>query len=174
MTELPKTEQELNDLIEQKVQEATDKLQAKHNGEMANQRKRYDEDLRKVKEQANLSAEELAQAKIKEENEAKDKELNELRAYKKSAVLTEKLAKAGLPSYFKNDNRLLSAEDGDIDKVIKDVKKEYEETLPKGATHSTIVPTATPGATPKSTSGDATKDAAFEAMGQALEQALGK
>ena len=171
MTELPKTEQELNDLIEAKVNEATEKLTAQHNGAMANLRKKYDDDLKKAKEQANLSAEELAQEKIKEESEAKDKELNELRAYKKQSVLTEKLAKEGLPAHFKYDTRLLNAEEGELDKVIKDVKKEYDQTLPKGATHSTVVQTSTTSAQPKS---DDKQTAAFEALGSALQQALGK
>ena len=140
--ELPKTEQELNDLIEAKINEATEKLTAQHNGQMANMRKKYDDDLKKAKEQAGLTAEQLAEEKIKEQNEARDKELGELRAYKKSTIITEKLAKEGLPAYFKNDTRLLAAEDGDIDRVIKDVKKDYEATLPKGATHSTVVQTA--------------------------------
>ena len=171
MEELPKTEQELNDLIEARVNEATEKAQAKHNSDMANLRKKYESEIAKVKEQANLSAEEIAQERIKEENEAKDKELSELRAYKKASVLTEKLAKEGLPTYFKNDNRLLSAEDGELDKVIKEVKKEYEQTLPKGATHSTVVQTATQGQTPKS---DDKQAVAFEQMGELLKQTLGK
>ena len=68
MTELPKTEQELNDLIAAKVQEKADELTAKHNGEMATQRKKYDDDLKKAKEQAGKTAEEIAQEKIKEQN----------------------------------------------------------------------------------------------------------
>lgn len=172
MTELPKTEQELNDLIDAKVNEATEKLTAQHNGAMANLRKKHEDDLKKAKEQANLSAEEIAQEKIKEENEAKDKELNELRAYKKQSVLMEKLAKEGLPAHFKYDTRLLSAEDGDLDKAIKEVKKEYEQTLPKGATHSTVVQTSTVGAY-AAKSGDK-KQEAFEKLGEALDQTFGK
>ena len=170
MVELPKTEQELNDLINASVQAKVEELTAKHNSDMASQRIKYENDIKKAKEQANLSAEEIAQERIREENEAKDKELNELRAYKKQSVLTEKLAKEGLPSYFKNDSRLLAAEDGDLDKVIKEVKKEYEQTLPKGATHSTVVQTST---TKTEVKGDDKQSAAFEAMGQAIEQALG-
>jgi len=166
--ELPKTEQELNDLIEAKVQEKAEQLTAQHNGQMATLRKKYDDDLKKAKEQAGLTAEQLAQEKVKEENEARDKELAELRAYKKSSVLGEKLAKEGLPSYFKNDQRLLSAEDGDIDKVVKEVKKEYEATLPKGATHSTVVQTAQG---PKPTNNTAE---IYNAVGDALKNALGK
>ena len=67
MTELPKTEQELNDLIAAKVQEATAEQEAKHNGQMATLRKKYDDDLKKAKEQAGKTAEEIAQERIKEQ-----------------------------------------------------------------------------------------------------------
>lgn len=169
MAELPKTEQELQDLIDAKVTEAVDKLTAKHNGEMATIRQRHDAELKKAKEQANLSAEEIAQQKIKEQQDADQKELTELRSFKKSSLLGDKLAKAGLPSYFKNDTRLLNAEDGDIDKVIKDVKKEYDDSLPKGATHSTVV--TTPSGNQQS-SGDA-KQQAFDQMGNVLKEVIG-
>ena len=164
--ELPKTEQELNDLIDAKVNEATEKLTAQHNGQMATLRKKYDDDLKKAKEQAGLTAEQLAEEKIKEQNEARDRELSELRAYKKSSILTEKLAKEGLPNYFKNDTRLLNAEDGDLDKAIKDVKKEYESTLPKGATHSTVVQTAQ-GQKPKDD-----KTELYASVGESIKNAL--
>lgn len=170
MVELPKTEQELADLIDAKVNEALDKQTAKHNSDMANLRKKYDDDVRKAKEQAGKTAEELAAEKIKEENEARDTELNELRAYKKSNEIGNRLAKEGLPSYFKNDTRLLNAEEGNLDKVIKDVKKEYEATLPRGANHSTVVNTATNGNQQQKD----TKTQVFEQVGDALKQALGK
>ena len=164
MVELPKTEQELNDLINASVQAKVDEMTAKHNSEMAAQRKKYDDDIRK----ANMTAEQLAQEKVKEQQEAQDKELSELRAFKKSTILGEKLSKEGLPSYFKNDNRLLTAEEGDLDKVIKDIKKEYEADRPKGATYSTVVQTGGQKAT-----GDA-KQQAFEEMGKALGELVGK
>ena len=167
MTELPKTEAELQALLDAKANEVTETLTSKHNGEMANLRKKHDDDLRKAKEQANLSAEELAQQKIKEQQDADREELESLRAYKKSNEISTRLAKEGLPDFFKNDARLLSAEDGNLDKVIKDVKKEYEATLPKGATHSTVVSTPT-GVKP---SGDS-KEAAFSAMGDVLKNVV--
>ena len=167
--ELPKTEQELNDLIEQKVNEATEKLVSKHNGEMASLRQRHDADLKKAKEQANLTAEELAQAKVKEEQEQVQQELTELRQYKKSNELGTRLAKEGLPSYFKNDVRLLNADETTLDKVIKDVKKEYDATKPQGATHSTVVNTAN---SQKGASSD-DKSQLYESVGNALKQALG-
>lgn len=167
MTELPKTEQELNDLIAQKVQEKADELTAKHNGEMANQRKKYDDDLRKIKEQAGKTAEELAQEKIKEQQEADQKELAELRAYKKSGEISKRLAKEGLPDFFENDTRLLNAEDGDLDKVVKDIKKEYDSYLPKGATHSTVVPNA------QNQPPVDKKQDAYNKMGEALKELTG-
>ena len=167
MTELPKTEQELNDLIAAKVQEKADELTAKHNGEMATQRKKYDDDLKKAKEQAGKTAEELAQEKIKEQQERDAQELAELRQFKKNTVLGEKLKKEGLPDFFKNDTRLLNAEDGNLDKVIKDIKKEYEQYQPKGANHSTVVPTQSQ--TIQKGEQD-TKSVAFEKMGDALKE----
>ena len=168
MTELPKTEQELNDLIAAKVQEKADELTAQHNGQMATMRKKYDDDLKKAKEQAGKTAEELAQERIKEQQEEKDNELNELRQFKKNAILTEKLKKEGLPDFFKNDTRLLNAEDGNLDKVIKDIKKEYEQYQPKGATHSTVVPTQSQTVNKQQDD----KSAAFEKMGDALKELI--
>lgn len=167
MVELPKTEQELNDLIEQKVNEATEKLVAKHNGDMATMRQKHDAELKKAKEQASLSAEELAEQRVKEQNEARDKELEELRAYKKSGELSQRLKKEGLPDFFKNDARLINAEEGDVDKVIKDIKKEYETYLPKGATHSTVVPNA------QNQPPVDKKQEAYNKMGEALKELTG-
>lgn len=168
MTELPKTEQELNDLIAAKVQEATAEQEAKHNGQMATLRKKYEDDLKKAKEQAGKTAEEIAQERIKEQQEHDAQELTELRQFKKNTVLSEKLKKEGLPDFFKNDTRLLNAEEGNVDKVIKDIKKEFEAIQPTGATHSTVVPTQ--NQTVDKTQDD--KSAAFEKMGDALKELI--
>ena len=170
MENLPKTEQELDDLIASKVKEATDQAEAKHNGAMATMRQKYEAEIKKAKEQANLTAEQIAEQRIKEQQEADQKELAELRAFKKTSELSQKLDKAGLPQHFKYDTRLLNAEDGSLDKVIGDIKKEYEADLPKGATHSTVVPTGgNPQGNPQ---GDKTQ--LFESVGATLKNALGK
>ena len=168
-TKLPTTEQELNDLIDARVKEATESLVAQHNGQMANMRKKYDEDIKKVKEQANMTAEEIAAQKIKEQQEADQQELTELRAYKRSSVISGKLAKEGLPDFLKNDTRLLNASEGDLDKVIKDVKKDYEANLPKGATHSTVV--NNPSGNPQSGNGN-DKQVAYDKMGAILKDVV--
>ena len=170
MVELPKTEAELQALLDAREQETAEKWKAKHDGEMASMRKKHDEELKRAKEQANMTAEELAEQKYKEQQEAKDKELEDLRNFKRTTVLGSKLEKEGLPSYFKNDVRLLNAEEGDYDKVIKDIKKEYEADRPKGATHSTVVPNAQgSGNKPQDD-----KQAAFNAFGEALKEVVQK
>lgn len=169
MVELPKTEEELTSLIKSEVEKATKELISKHNGEMASLRTKHDADLKKAKEQANLTAEEIAAQKIKEQQEADQQELADLRSYKKGKVLEERLTKENLPNHFKYDTRLLNASEEDFDKVVKDVKKEYEATLPKGNQTSTVVKTSgttQPSATPT--------DAANEAFGQVLGQLVGK
>ena len=171
MVELPKTEQELNALIEEKVSAKVDELNSKHNGEMANLRKSYEDKMKKQQEQANLSAEEKAQQLAKEKEQETQQELNDLRAFKKTTTLKERLTKEGLPSFFANDNRLLSAEEGDLDKMIKVVKTEYEANLPKGNTHSSVIQTTVQ---PAQTSKDSEREEAFRKAGDALQQAFGK
>ena len=168
MTELPKTEAELQALLDAKEQEVTDNLTAKHNGEMASIRKKHETELTKAKEQANMSAQELAEQKVREQQEHDAQELAELRQFKKNSVLSEKLKKEGLPEFFKNDTRLLNAEDGNIDKVIKDIKKEFDAYQPKGATHSTVVQTQTQAVNNASDE----KGQAFEKMGDAIKELI--
>ena len=170
MGELPKTETELQELIDKAVNAKVEELTAKHNNDMAGVRKSYEDKIKKAQEQANMSVEEKAQQLAKEKEEATQQELTELRAYKKTSVLKERLAKENLPSYFANDNRLLSAEEGDLDKVIKTVKGEFEASLPKGTTHSSVVQVT--GANPQPNGGD-TKDKAYASMGGILKDVLG-
>ena len=167
MTELPKTEAELQALLDANTKEVTDNLTAKHNSDMANMRKKHDDEIAKVKNQANMTAEQVAEQKYKEQQEKDANELTELRAYKKQTVLGERLAKEGLPSYLKNDVRLLNAEDGDLDRVIKDVKKDYEANLPKGATHSTVVQNA------QGNKQVSAKEEAYKEFGDTLKEIVG-
>ena len=141
--ELPKTEGELQTLIEEEIKKATEVLETKHNGAIASIRKEYDTKLAKYKEEQKLSDEERAKKLAEEKELALNNELNDLRSFKKATILKERLVKENLPTYFANDNRLINAEDGELDKVIKVVKGEYEASLPKGNTHSTVVQTNT-------------------------------
>ena len=168
MAELPKTEAELQALIDQKVEEATTALETKYNGKFAEQRTKYEGDIKKLKESIGKSAEELAEQKIKEQQEADQKELAELRIYKKSKTLEERLIKENLPSYLKNDARLLNASDEDFDKALKEVKKDYETSLPKGNPHSTVVPAG--GGKPTATD----KERVNQEFAEALKELVGK
>ena len=60
--------------------------------------------------------------------------------------------------------RLNSASDEDFEKVLKEVKKEYEANMPKGSQHSTVVQTSTGGPALSE------KDQANAAFGQALKE----
>ena len=137
--DLPKTEQELQTLIDDAVSKATATLTAQHNDAMAKERIKYDKKLDDFKKSMELSEEERAKKLAEEQAKAITDELNDLRAYKKGTELANRLEKEGLPKYFVNDNRLLNASDNDLDKAIKVVKGEYEATLPKGNQHSTVV-----------------------------------
>ena len=161
------TETELQERIDSAVKSATDELISKHNGEMATLRKKHESQLAKVKEESNMSAEEIANQRAKEIAQAQEDELNQLRTFKKETILKDKLSKAGLPSYFINDNRLLSAEEGELDKVIKVVKTEYDATQPSGTTHSTVVQVSGGG---KPTPQPSETDRANEQMGAAISQ----
>ena len=157
------TQEELQTKIDEAISVATQDLVKKHNTEMYNARK----EIKELKN-ANLSQEEIEQKVREEQDESLRNELAELRSFKKQSVLADKLAKEGLPAYFKNDYRLLNAEDGDLDKAIKVVKKEYEDSLPKGSQHSTIVNTNVKQ--PQTSD----KDKANAEFGQALKELVGR
>lgn len=158
------TEAELQAKINDAVNEATDALISKHNGEMANMRKEN-----KALKDANLSSEERAKQDLEEQRLATEKELGELRAFKKNSIISEKLAKENLPSYLKNDSRLINASESELDKAIKLVKSDYESSLPKGNTHSSVVVNATSGGKQADT-----KSEAYEKMGEVLNSIIGK
>lgn len=157
------TEAEFNAKVEEAVLTATQNLEKKHNEDMYSLRKEN-----KELKNANLSQEERQKKELEEKELALGQELEDLRTFKKTTILGDKLAKENLPSYFKNDTRLLNATDDNIDKVIKDIKKEYEASLPKGNVHSTIVQTS--GGKPQPQGGDEAK----VAFGQALKELVNR
>ena len=167
MVELPKTEAELQAYVDEQIQAKQTEWESKQNEMFATQRKKHQAEIDKIKADAGKSAEEIAQERIKEQQEKDSKELTELRAYKKSNELGKRLEKEGLPTFLKNDSRLINAEDGDLDKVITDVKKDFEAYQPKGATHSTVVPNA------QGQQQVDKKQEAYNAMGEALKEIVG-
>lgn len=144
MADSPKTysEEELQALVNQKLEEQKATFD-KEKSELAYKlRKEGDEKLEKYKKEQSLTEEERASKLAQEKQEQLNAEITELRAFKRTTLLKERLAKENMPTYFANDSRLINAEDGDLDKAIKVVKGEYEASLPKGNIHSTVVNTA--------------------------------
>lgn len=170
MVELPKTQEELDALLSERENQTRESITKEFNDKFAKQRTQHQNEIDKLKADMGKSAEQLAEERIKEQQERDANELAELRNFKKQTILGEKLAKEGLPSYFKNDNRLTSAEDGDLDKVIKEVKKEYELTLPKGNTHSSVVQQS--GSKPTQQLSE--KEQAYESLGNVLKEVVGR
>lgn len=146
------TEEELQAKIDEAVKKATDELTAtltkKHNEDMAQLRIKASDDKKKAVDEAvanaNLSAEEKAKKELEKQREADLAELNSLRLEKKINDRAQKLKDNDLPDFFKNDARLLNAEDDKVDEVIKTIKEEYSKVLPKGATISTNITGSTP------------------------------
>lgn len=153
------TDAELQAKIDEAVDLATKDLISKHNADMVSMRKEN-----KALKEANLSKEELA----KQEMEAQKVELENLRAFKKSSIISERLAKENLPSYLKNDSRLLNATDETFDKVLKQVKADYESSLPKGNSHSSVVQVAS------TVKDQSSKETAYAKMGEALNSLINK
>ena len=148
MVELPKTEAELQAYVDAQVKEATKDTISKgeFDSKFANQRKSYEDKIKALEDKLGVTAEEKAKELAKQKEEELANELTELRTFKKSSLLKERLTKEGLPSFLANDSRLINADEGDLDKVIKTVKSDYEANLPKGNTHSSVIKTG--GAVP--------------------------
>lgn len=170
--ELPKTEAELQGIIDNAVSVALEgakkEYEGKLNSGMASLRKENDTKLAKAKSDYEASVDVEAEKKATEKINAFMEEYNSLKAFKKSSDLSQRLAKEGLPDYFKNDSRLLNASDENFDKVIKSVKSEYEATLPKGNIHSSVVKANVGGVS--TSSGDEAK----AAFGEALKELVGR
>ena len=153
MPDITLTEEELQKKIDEAVNKAKAdqeaELKKKHDSEMAQARIQAKEDkekaVKKAQEDASLSAEEKAKKEVEEQRKAEREELEQLRLEKKINDRANKLKDKGLPDFFKNDSRLLNAEDDKVDDVITTIEKEYKGSLPKGATIDTNVRGANSG-----------------------------
>lgn len=166
MVELPKTEEELQAYVNQKLEEQKTAHEKELNETAYKARKDAEAKLEKYKADMKLSEEERAQKLAEEKAKAVEEELNGLRAFKKTAELKERLEKEKLPSYFANDSRLLNAKEGELDNAIKVVKGEYEASLPKGNANSSVVNTATGGPVTKD------ENKGLESMADAIKQII--
>lgn len=134
------TQEQVDTLLAEALEKQKSELDAKHNAVMTSQRKAHEKEMEKYKSNADLSADERAKRENAELIESLQNEVNSLKAYKKNAELTDRLAKEQLPSFFKNDSRLINAKDDkELDIVVKTIKTEYASSTNSGANHSTVV-----------------------------------
>ena len=131
---------------------ALEEQQKKHQADMANARIKADEEKKKAVEKAvasaKLSEEERVKKELEERQKADQEELAKLRLEKKLNERKEKLVEAGVPEMFKNDSRLINAEDDKVDEVIKTISEEWKKLVPQGATTSTNVKNSSGKTTP--------------------------
>lgn len=136
-------EKEKQEAIAKAVAEKEAELKKKHDEEMANLRikskNEKEEAVKKAEENAKLTAEEKAKKELEEQQKAEHDELIALRQEKKLNERAKKLAEAGVPDMFKNDSRLINAEDEKVDDVIKTIQEEWKKIAPSGANTNTNV-----------------------------------
>ena len=144
-TEEQKTqiEKEKQEAIEKALAEKEAELKKKHNEEMSNLRvsakAEKEKAVKDAIENAKLTEEERVKKELEEQNKADREELAQLRLEKKINERGKKLVEAGVPELFKNDSRLINAEDDKVDEIIKTIKDEWVKVAPQGATVSTNV-----------------------------------
>lgn len=154
LAEIEKLKQEA---VKKAVAEKEAELKQKHNEDMAalrvSAKKEKDDAVKKAEENAKLTEEERQRKAFEEKSKAEHEELEQLRFEKKLNARREKLVSAGIPEMFKNDTRLINAEDDKVDEVISAIKTEWETISPKGSNTNTNV---------KSNSGDETNTDKFK------------
>ena len=87
MVELPKTEAELQAMLDANTQATREAVAKEYDGKFAAQRTKHEQEIAKIKADAGKSAEELAEQRLKEQQEKDANELTELRAFKKNAII---------------------------------------------------------------------------------------
>lgn len=138
--EVEKAKQEA---IAKAVADKEAELKKKHDEEMANLRikskQEKEEAVKKAEQDAKLTAEEKAKKELEEQQKAEHDELIALRQEKKLNERAKKLVEAGVPEMFKNDSRLINAEDDKVEEVIKTINEEWKKLAPNGANTNTNV-----------------------------------
>ena len=140
------TEEQLAEIEKAKkeaVEKALAEQQKKHNEDMQNLRvsakAEKEKAVKEAEEKAKLSADEKAKKELEEKQKAEHEELEALRFEKKLNERKEKLVSAGVPEMFKNDSRLINAEDDKVEEVIKTINEEWKKLAPNGANTNTNV-----------------------------------
>ena len=101
------------------------KFQAKVNEIAKSTRERYAKEAEREK----MTAEEKVKADYEDKITNLTEELGKKTKEIKDRKINEAILSNELPSYYKNDIRLLNADDENFDKVIKDIKAEHNDYL---------------------------------------------
>ena len=101
------------------------KFQAKVNEIAKSNRERYAKEAEREK----MTAEEKVKADYEDKITSLTEELGKKTKEIKDRKINEAILSNELPSYYKNDIRLLNADDENFDKVIKDIKTEHNDYL---------------------------------------------
>ena len=101
------------------------KFQAKVNEIAKSTRERYAKEAEREK----MTAEEKVKADYEDKITTLTEELGKKTKEIKDRKINEAILSNELPSYYKNDIRLLNADDANFDKVIKDIKAEHNDYL---------------------------------------------
>lgn len=101
------------------------KFQAKVNEIAKSTRERYAKEAEREK----MTAEEKVKADYEDKITTLTEELGKKTKEIKDRKINEAILSNELPSYYKNDIRLLNADDENFDKVIKDIKTEHNDYL---------------------------------------------
>lgn len=125
------TKEELQKKIDNSLAEQLAKMQvemeenykSKLNIAMKSERERYERDLKK----AGLSEAEKLKAETEEAIKNLQDENARLKQYERKTKVDSLFTKNQIPSILRNDARLASAEDKDLDKVTLEIKKEWDE-----------------------------------------------
>lgn len=140
MNETTFTQEQLDKAVEEALTKAKEDWTKEKDNQFAQIRKRHEQEIVTIKENAKLSAEELAKKQHDEYVQNLETENATLKAYKKETEISARLSKEKLPSFFKNDSRLTSAQDEkELDQAIKIIKNEFAEFNPNGAPNSTVI-----------------------------------
>ena len=120
--------------LETYLNEVKEQMKAEYSKSIANERKRYEEKTKKLERDIELSKmteeERVKQVEADARKQQEDElntlksELDNLRLEKRNSEIKSKLLEQKLPNRYMYDVRLTTSQD--IDKTIKEFKKEYE------------------------------------------------
>ena len=125
----PKQELSVEEQIALAVEKTNAEWEAKFNAKVNEIAKSTRERYAKEAEKEKMSAEERAKFEYEEKINSLTEELNAHKTEIKTRKINEAILQNELPQYYKNDVRLINADDTNFDKVIKSIKSEHNEYL---------------------------------------------